>query len=171
MIQKTYRLNNQIQAPKIRLLSSDGTQIGIVPIEEARQKALNSKEDLVEISGSADPPVVKLINFKKFRYQEAKKERESIKKVKKVDIKEIRLTPFMGESDFMIRLDRVREFLLEGNKVRLVVRFTGRQMAHPEFGYEMAKKVFDILKEIAVVEQQPRMIGRQIISSLTPIKK
>lgn len=171
MIAKTYRINHQIQAPKVRLLSSDGTQIGVVTIDEARAKAAQAKLDLVEIAGSADPPVVKIVNFKKFKYQEAKKDREATKKVKKVDLKEIWLKPFMAQNDLQMRIDRIEEFLLAGNKVRIVVRFSGRQMTHQEFGYELLKKVFDTLKEISAVDQPPKMIGRQIICVISPVKK
>lgn len=171
LIQKSYRINHLIQAPQVRLIAADGSQIGVVTIQEARLKAAQSKEDLVEISANANPPVVKLINYKKFRYQEAKKEREATKKVKKVDLKELRLTPFMAENDLKMRLDRIQEFLSQGNKVRLVVRFTGRQMAHPEFGFELLTKVYGLLSQVAVVDQPPKMIGRQIISIITPTKK
>ena len=168
---KFYRLNHQIQAPTVRLLADDGSQIGILPIAEARAKAAATKQDLVEISGNATPPVIKLIDFKKFRYQEAKKDREASKNIKKVDLKELRLTPFMGESDLKMRLERAREFLGDGHKVKLVVRFTGRQMAHPEFGHQLINNVFSQLSDVATVDQSPRMIGRQIISVITPLKK
>jgi translation initiation factor IF-3 len=152
-------------------LAADGSQIGIISIEEARQKARETKADLVEISTDANPPVVKLINFKKFKYQEAKKDRASAKKIKKVDIKEIRLSPYIGENDLKIRTDRAREFLEDGNKVRLVVKFTGRQMSHQEFGFQVLGKAFDILSDVGSVELQPKMIGRQIISMVSPAKK
>lgn len=171
MATKVYRINHQIQAPTVRLLAADGSQIGVMPIEEARAKASATKEDLVEIASSANPPVVKLINFKKFKYQEAKKEREAAKNVKKVELKEIRLTPFMGENDFNIRMERVKEFLSEGNKVRLVVRFTGRQMSKAAFGFGVLKKAFEALKEISAIDQEPKLIGRQLIGVITPTKR
>lgn len=133
--------------------------------------AQESRQDLVEISAEAKPPVVKLIDFKKFKYQEAKKEREAAKKVKKVDLKEVRLTPFMAEGDFQVKVDRIREFVGDGNKVRIVVRFTGRQMGKTEFGFIIMKRAFNAIAEIATVDQEPKLIGRQIISVITPLKK
>ncbi|KKS90361.1 MAG: Translation initiation factor IF-3 [Microgenomates group bacterium GW2011_GWA2_44_7] len=168
---KVYRLNNQITASPVRLISSDGKQIGVVPIEEARKMAEESNQDLVEISGEAQPPVIKLIDFKKFRYQEAKKEREAAKKVKKVDLKEVRLTPFMAEGDFRVKVERMKEFITEGNKVRITVRFTGRQMGKTQFGFIIMKKAFDALADYATVDQMPKLIGRQIIAVMTPAKK
>lgn len=168
---KAYRLNNQIQYPSVRLLAEDGSQIGVLGIAQARKKSAETGLDLVEISPSATPPVVKLINFKKFRYQEAKKEREALKKVKKVDLKEVRLSPFMGENDFLVKIGRAREFLLGGNKVRLVVKFTGRQLSRQEFGFSVIKKAFDQLADVSAVDMEPKMLGRQIISVVRPSKK
>lgn len=169
--QKVYRINNQVSASPVRLISSEGKQIGVLPIEEARKMASESRQDLVEISADAQPPVVKLIDFKKFKYQEAKKEREAAKKVKKVDLKEVRLTPFMGDGDFRVKIDHIKEFLAEGNKVRITVRFTGRQMGKTQFGFIIIKRAFDALSEIATIDQEPKLIGRQIITVVTPTRK
>jgi translation initiation factor IF-3 len=138
--------------------------------DEALQKAREENIDLVEIAASAQPPVVRLINFQKFKYQEAKKEREAARKTKKVDIKEIRLTPFIGKNDLNVRMERAKEFLTQGNKVRLVVRFTGRQMGRQQFGYEVIKKALVILESLATMDSEPKFVGRQLITVLTPLK-
>lgn len=126
---------------------------------------------MVEIAPHASPPVAKIIDFTKFKYQQEKKEREARKKEKRgTEQKEIWLTPFMADNDYQVRLERIKEFLEEGHKVRITVRFKGRQMGHKEFGYEQAKRVVEDTKEIAAVDQEPKFLGRQLVMTLTPQK-
>lgn len=168
---KFYRLNQYITAPELRLIDAAGKQIGIVSREEALKKAQELAVDLVEVAPSAKPPVCRLIDFKKFKYLEDKKEREEKKHAVKATIKEIRAGPFISENDFQVRLKRVQEFLKEGNKVKLTVKFTGRQMAHPEFGRQLLERFITKFEEIARVEREPHFEGRMFITMLTPIKQ
>jgi len=167
----SFRINRQISASEIRLLRDDGTQIGVLPLSEALSQAQKEHLDLVEIAPLAKPPVVKLIDYKKFLYQLAKKEREAKASAKKVDLKEIRLTPFMAENDFQTRIDRAKEFLGEGHKVKITVKFVGRQLTHKEFGDQMMTRVYATLIDLAGVDQPARWMGKLYQSTLTPIKK
>lgn len=170
-MQISFRTNHNIQAKEVRLLNEDGTQVGVVTIDEARQKARELNTDLVEVAPMAKPPVVKLIEFAKFKYQLAKKEAAERKKQKGGELKEVRFTPFMAENDFQVKLRRVREFLEDNNKVRLVVKFTGRQMQHQRFGHDILNKAVAASSDISAVDQPAKLIGRQILMTLTPVKK
>lgn len=167
----SFRINHQIQAKEVRLLREDGTQIGVVSREEALSQARELQVDAVEVASAANPPVVKLIDYKKFKYQLAKKEQAAKSAQKKVDLKEIRLTPFMAENDFQIRLTRGREFLAEGHKVRISIKFVGRQLGHKEFGGQVMDKAIQSLADVAVVDQPGKWVGKQYIATITPIKK
>jgi len=152
-------------------LREDGTQVGIVSKDEALSQARTEQVDAVEIAPQAVPPVVKLIDYKKFLYQLSKKEQAAKAAQKKVDLKEIRLTPFMAENDLSTRLTRGREFLSDGHKLRVTVRFVGRQLGHKEFGDQMFQKAYESLSDVAVVDQPPKWVGKQYIATLSPIKK
>ncbi|KKU03189.1 MAG: Translation initiation factor IF-3 [Candidatus Amesbacteria bacterium GW2011_GWB1_47_26] len=165
-----YRTNAQIQAKEVRLLREDGTQVGVVAREEALSQAKTAGVDAVEIAPLAVPPVVKLIDYKKFQYQLSKKERAAKSTQKKVDLKEIRLTPFMAENDFSVKINRGREFLTDGHKLRVAVKFVGRQLGHKEFGDKIMQRAFQLLSDISAVDQQPKWFGRQYIATLSPIK-
>jgi translation initiation factor IF-3 len=167
----SFRINYQIQAKEVRLLREDGTQIGVVTKEEALSQAKSADVDAVEIAPMAVPPVVKLIDYKKFLYQLSKKEQAAKAAQKKVDLKEIRLTPFMAENDFQVKLNRGREFLGDGHKLRICVRFVGRQLGHKEFGGQIMTKAFTALSDIAHVDQPPKWVGKQYLATLSPIKK
>lgn len=166
-----FRINHQIQAKQVRLLRNDGTQIGVVSREDALAQAQTAGTDAVEIAPNADPPVVKLIDYKKFKYQLAKKEQAAKASAKKVDLKEVRFTPFMAENDFQVKLNRSREFLTDGHKVRLTVKFVGRQLGHKEFGDQVMQKAFTSLSDIATVDQPPKWLGKQYMATITPVKK
>lgn len=166
-----WRVNQNIRAPKLRVIGSDGKQLGIFALSEALKKAQEAELDLVEIAPAANPPVAKIIDFAKFKYQEEKRNREAkLKEKKGTELKEIWLTPFMAENDYQVRLGRIREFLEEGHKVRVTVRFTFRQMVHREFGYEILKKVVADTSEISKIDQEPKFLGRQLMMMLTPVK-
>lgn len=138
---------------------------------DALQKARELGIDLVEIGANAKPPVVKLIEFKKFKYLEAKKEKESKKRDKGGELKEVRLRPFTDDHDLEIRLKKAQEWLKENNKVRFVIKFSGREMAHPEFGFSLATRIFEKLKEFSDIEKPAHFEGRQIVITLQPSKK
>lgn len=166
-----WRVNQSIQAPTLRVIGPDGRQLGVFSLKEALEKAKDAGLDLVEIAPHAQPPVAKIIDFVKFRYQEEKREREARRKEKRgTEIKEIWLTPFMAENDYLVKVDRIKEFLSEGHKVRIAVRFKGRQMGHSRFGYQVVKKLEGDVKEEGRIEQQPKFLGRQLMTMLTPVR-
>jgi translation initiation factor IF-3 len=167
---KYYRLNYQIGAPKMRLLDETGKQIGIIERLEALKMAQAENKDLVEIAPNIDPPVVKLIDYKKFKYIEAKKEKESRKSVKHVGVKEIRLSPFMGEHDFNVRVTQGEEFLKEGNQLKISLPFRGREITHKEFGYEMINKAIKRLESSGKTVKAPYLEGKVLVSMLAPAK-
>ena len=171
MAQKFYKINRQITAPEIRFLSADGKQIGVVSLSEAVHQAQESGLDLVEINGKAKPPVVKLIEFSKFKYQEAKKAKAEKKGIKGGETKEIQMTPFIGNADYETRVKKAREYLSSGNKVKLSIKFLGRQIQKPEFGYQLVEKYKNDLAEISAPEGEAKLIGKRLYITFTPVKK
>lgn len=168
---KFYRINERIFAQSLRVLDQEGKQIGILSKNEALEKARQQELDLVEIAPQATPPVARIIDFKKFLYQEEKKRREEKKKAKSSETKEVRLGPFMSDNDLNVMVGRVKEFLADNNKVKLVVRFTGRQMAHPEFGHQILDKAIGMVSNLSKVDKDKHFEGRQLITLLSPEKK
>lgn len=168
---KFYRLNQQIQGEQFRLLDASGKQIGVVPRDQALAKAREAQLDLVEIAGRANPPVVKLIDFKKFLYQEGKKRREERKKAHVSQTKEIRLGPFTDSHDLKTKLTTARKFVEEGNKLRIVVKFSGRQITHPEFGQKVLQNFINGLSDISKVDRESRFEGKLLIALLSPERK
>lgn len=166
-----YRVNERIFAHTLRVLDTDGKQIGILSKQEAIQKASEAGLDLVEIAAQAKPPVAKIIDFKKFLYQEDKRKREEKRKAKVSETKEIRLGPFMSENDLAVSIRRGREFLEDGDKVRLVVKFKGRQITHPEFGHEVIGKVTNALSDISKIDREAHLEGKQLIAVLSVERK
>ena len=165
-----YRINYQIASPQLRLLDEDGKQIGIVSKLEALQRAKELNIDVVEVSASAVPPVAKLIDFKKFKYQEAKKERESRKNQKNVGVKEIRLRPFIGQHDFDTRIAKAQEWLIDGNQVKIVVFFKGREITRKEFGFEVLKKFIGNIETVRVV-REAHLEGKTLVAMIVSDKK
>ena len=168
---KFYKINQYINAPTVRLLSDDGKQIGVVPIEEARRQSFETGLDLVEVNGSAQPPVIKLISFSKFKYQESKKLQAEKRGIKGGDLKEIQMTPFIGPGDYETRVKKSREFLTAGNKVKLSVKFQGRQMTHQEFGHNLITKFKTDLQDYGTAEGEAKLIGKRLMITFTPVKK
>lgn len=166
-----YRTNERIFGREFRVLDSENKQIGILGRDEALNLAREQGLDLVEIAAQAQPPVVKIVDFNKFLYQQEKKKQEEKKKAKTSDTKEVRLGPFIGEADLEVVLRKVRGFLEDGDKVRLVVRFRGRQITHPEFGQQVIQKVIDNLFDISKVDREPHLEGKQMIALMSPDKK
>jgi len=166
-----YRTNERIFAKQLRVLDSEGKQIGVLSKEDALQKARELLLDLVEVAPTANPPVAKIIDYKKFLYQQEKKKREEKKKAKTSETKEVRLGPFMDDHDLDVMTRRAREFISDGNKVRLVVKFQGRQITHPEFGQQILQKVLASLADVSKQERDPRFEGKQLITTISPEKK
>lgn len=167
---KFYRLNYFIQAPQVRLLTEDGKQIGVVTKEEALRRGRELGVDVVEIAPNAKPPVVKLIDYKKFKYLEAKKDREEKKKQKNVEIKEVRLRPFIGDHDLEVRLNQARGFLEDGHQLKINLPFRGREITRKEIGFEVVNKFLSGLTEIKVV-RPPHFEGRVLVALVAPDKK
>ena len=166
-----YRTNERIFAPTLRVLDSLGKQIGVLARFEALKKAREEGLDLVEVAPMAKPPVGKIIDFKKFLYQEAKKKKEEKKKSKISETKELRLGPFMNDHDLQVMIRRGSLFLANNDKVRLVVKFAGRQIAHPEFGKNIMQKVIASLSSNSKLERDPHFEGKQFIAILSPERK
>jgi len=171
MAQKFYKINRQITAPSLRLLDEDGKQINIVTLAEAFQLSAESGLDLVEVASNANPPVVKLIEFSKFKYQEAKKAKSEKKGIKGGETKEIQMTPFIGQGDYDTRVKKAAEFLTTGNKVKLSIKFQGRQIQKPEFGYQLVERFKSDLSDFSAIEGTAKLIGKRLIVTFGPVKK
>jgi translation initiation factor IF-3 len=167
---RTQRINIEINAPEVRLIGANGEQVGIVPIAQAMKMAEEAEVDLVEIAPLAKPPVCKLMDYGKFKYREAKKAHEAKLKQKQIHVKEVKFRPGTDEGDYKIKLRNLTKFLEEGDKAKVTLRYRGREMAHQEFGVRLIERVKQDLEPYAVVEQFPKMEGRQLIMVLAPKK-
>jgi len=155
----------------VRLIGPDGDQIGIVSREEALKVAEEAGLDLVEIAPQADPPVCRIMDYGKFLFEESKKAQQARRKQKQVQVKEVKFRPGTDEGDYQVKLRNLTRFLTEGDKAKVTLRFRGREMAHQELGRNLLKRVEEDLSDIAVVEQYPKMEGRQMVMVLAPKKK
>lgn len=165
------RVNNQIRADKIRVIGSDGKQVGVMSVREAILKAELEGLDLVEISPNATPPVCRIIDYGKFRYQQTKKEKESKKSQHVVKVKEIKFKPNIDQNDLRTKLKHAREFLLKGNKVRVTCTFRGREMLHSNIGEQLLEKVVVELEDVSQIESPKKNLGRVITLVLAPVGK
>ena len=152
-------------------MDQSGKQLGVLRIEEALKLAREKELDLVEVAEGAKPPVVKIVDFKKFKYEEAKKERVARKNTHQIDTKEIWLGPLISPHDLENRLRRAKEFFENGDRVKLTVKFSGREMAHKEFGYEVLEKAKAHLSEVGIVDGEPKMFGRNLSLAFNPVRK
>jgi len=159
---KETRRNGDIIAPQIRLIDQDGEQAGIMPIEQALELAGQQNMDLVEIAPNAEPPVCRIMDYGKYRFAQAKKGQAAKKKQKVTHVKEVKFRPGTEEADYQVKMRNVRRFLDAGDKVKITLRFRGREMAHQELGAQMLTRVQDDLADEVVVEQMPKMEGRQM---------
>lgn len=162
------RVNNDIDVDKVRLVGADGENVGIVGIDEALDMAAEAGMDLVEVSPNADPPVCKILDYGKFKYKAQKKANEARKKQKTVDIKEIKMRPNIDQHDYDVKMRSMTKFIDEGDKVKVTLRFRGREMAHQELGMRVLHRVRDDLQEVSKVEQFPKMEGRQMTMVIAP---
>jgi translation initiation factor IF-3 len=165
--EKRFRINERIFAATLRVIDAESKQIGVLSKDEALKLAREQELDLVEIAPMAKPPVAKIIDYNKFQYQVAKKKQEEKKKAKSSETKEIRLGPFMSDNDLQVMIRRGREFLGDGDKIRLVVKFRGRQITRSEFGREVINKVVEALSDISKVDREPKFEGRQMVALLS----
>ena len=165
-----FRVNDRIEARSIRLIDHEGNMVGIVNVREGLLKAEDVGLDLVEISPNADPPVCKILDFGKFKYEAQKKANAARKKQKVIDVKEIKMRPTIDSNDYNIKMRKVRNFLDDGDKVKVTMRFRGREMAHQEFAMDILQRVRDEMGEVAKVEQMPKLEGRQMVMVMAPLK-
>jgi translation initiation factor IF-3 len=170
-VDRSQRINREITAPEVRLVAENGDQLGIKTTVEALRLAEEQNVDLVEIAPLANPPVCKLMDYGKFRYREQKKAHEAKLKQKQIQVKEIKFRPGTDEGDYKIKLGKLIEFLEEGDKAKVTLRFRGREMAHKEFGERLLQRVQKDLDAVGLVEQFPRLEGRQMVMVLAPKKK
>jgi len=169
--EETHRINRKIRTPQVRLIGTAGEQIGIVPIDEALRLAEQAQLDLVEIAPKAQPPVCRILDYGKFKYQQHKKESEAKKKSTTTTVKELRLGYRTDHGDIERQITKARTFLEAGDRVKFLLRFRGREMAYQNLGREKLMGVCDALKDVAVAESTPRMEGRMMGILLAPSKK
>lgn len=165
------RINEQIKVDKVRLINAQGDQVGVVGIKEALSQADESGLDLVEISPNAEPPVCRVMDYGKFLYQKSKEQAEAKKKQKQVQVKEIKVRPATEEGDYQVKLKKIREFLEHGDKVKITLRFRGREMSHKELGLEMLQRIAGDVEAISQIEHTPETMGRQMVMVLGAKKK
>jgi translation initiation factor IF-3 len=162
------RTNREIRAREVQLIDSEGHNLGVVQILDAQKLAEEAGLDLVEIVPAANPPVCKILDYGKFRFLEQKKQAEARKKQKTIEIKEIKLRPGIDDHDYDVKMRAVRRFFEEGDKVKVTLRFRGREMAHQDLGYKLLARVREETNSIAKVEAEPSMEGRQMVMVLAP---
>lgn len=162
------RVNREIRAAQVRVIDKDGGQLGVLSLAEAMQQAELAGLDLVEISATSEPPVCKIVDFGKFRYQQTKKEKENKKAQHQVKVKEIKVKPNTDEHDILTKLRHAKEFIAKGNKVRITCSFRGREMQHTEFGERVVRRMCEDLSDVATAESPLKMLGRNLSVVLVP---
>lgn len=162
------RVNDMITAQMIRLIDQDGEQVGVVHIREAQEMADEAGLDLVEISPSAEPPVCKILDYGKFKYENQKRKAEQRKKAKIIEVKEIKMRPNIDDNDYNVKMRSLKRFIEEGDKVKVTLRFRGRELAHQSIGMDVLNRVREETMEFVKVEQFPKMEGRQMTMLLAP---
>lgn len=167
----TIRVNEKIQAPNVRFINADGEMVGVMSSKEALKLAYESNLDLVEISPNADPPVCKALDFGKYKFELQKKKVEEKKKQKIISIKEVKLKPRIGENDYQVKLRAAIKFLEEGDKVKLNMRFRGREVAHSEIGMNLIRRTIEELAPYGEPNEQPKLESMQINITFSPLKK
>ena len=168
MAERRLRINDMIRVPEVRLISADGRQAGVVSTDQARELARENGLDLVEVSPMARPPVCKILDYGKYKFEQEKRIKESKRKQKLGKLKEIRMQPKIETHDLQFKARQVRQFLEEGNKVKVTIRFRGRELAHTEIGRDVLGRILEILVDAAVLERRPQMEGRFMSMFLSP---
>ncbi|WP_185453454.1 translation initiation factor IF-3 [Ralstonia sp. SET104] len=169
--EKSHRINREISAPEIRLTGVEGEALGIVKLFDALRLAEEKDVDLVEIAPTAQPPVCRLMDYGKFKYSEQKKAHEAKLKQKVIQVKEVKFRPGTDDNDYGVKLRNATRFLEDGDRVKVTLRFRGREMAHQEIGMRVLERIKADLEEFGQVEQMPKMEGRQAVMMLAPKKK
>jgi translation initiation factor IF-3 len=168
---KSLRINERIRISPVRLIDQDNEQVGIVETDRAREMAREAGLDLVEVAPNVRPPVCRIMDYGKWKYQQRKKEQKAKSHAKQSELKEVRLRPGTDEHDMTIKMDRAREFLEEGHKVQFTMMFRGRQMAHKDIGFRNFEQIADSLQDIAKVEVAPRSMGRRMTMMVAPLAR
>ncbi|MBI4268123.1 MAG: translation initiation factor IF-3 [Chloroflexi bacterium] len=166
---KKLRINREIRASEVRLVGEQGEQLGVMPLSQAQQIAEEHNLDLVEVAPTVAPPVCRLLDYGKFKYEQAKKEREARKGQKISQLREVQIRPKIGDHDFEAKARAVKKLLGGGDKVRIAVLFRGREITHPELGWKLLQRMAESLKEEASIDEQPAMVGRRINMLLSPL--
>ncbi len=162
------RVNEEIRAPQVRLIDQEGEMQGVMTARDALLRAYSVGLDLLEISPNADPPVAKILDFGKFKYEQQKKKNEAKKKQRVIEIKEIKVRPNIDENDYQVKMRAMKSFIEEGDKVKVTLRFRGREMAHQEIGVRVLERIRTEMDPVTKVEQMPRMENRQMVMVLSP---
>jgi translation initiation factor IF-3 len=162
------RVNEEIRAAQVRLIDQDGEMQGVMTARDAMRRALDVGLDLLEISPNADPPVVKILDYGKFKYEAQKKKNEAKKKQKVIEIKEIKVRPNIDENDYQVKMRAMKSFIEEGDKVKVTLRFRGREMAHQDIGVKVLERIRSEMDTLTKVEQMPKMENRQMVMVLSP---
>ncbi|WP_342782614.1 translation initiation factor IF-3 [Thermosediminibacter litoriperuensis] len=166
--EKELEVNYEIRAREVRVIDTDGKQLGIMPLKEALRIAQERQLDLVKVAPQAKPPVCKIMDYGKYKYEQSKKEKEARKNQKVISIKEIRMSPNIEEHDFQVRVKNALRFLDDGNKVKVTIRFRGREITHTQLGEDVLKRLADSVREKGVVEKPPVIEGRNMVMILSP---
>lgn len=169
--ERKHRLNREINAPEVRLFNPDNEPLGVVSIQEALRLAGEFDVDLVEIAATATPPVCRLIDYGKFKYQEQKKAAEAKSRQAVVDVKEVKFRPGTDDGDYQIKLRNIRRFLADGDKCKITLRFRGREITHQQLGQDLLNRLRDDLGDSVQVEQSPKLEGRQMVMMVAPARK
>jgi len=162
------RINQQIKATEVRLIGPDGQQVGIVPLKEALAYAAEHNLDLVEVAPMANPPVCRVMDYGKFKYQQAKKQQEARRRQTIIQVKEVKIRPKIEEHDMAFKLKNIRRFLADNDKAKITMVFRGREMAHQDRGYAILRRMAEELADVAVVEQEPKAEGRTLFMIVAP---
>lgn len=166
--EQQHLINEAIRAREVRLIGVNGDQLGIIPLRDALRMAQEANLDLVNVAPQAKPPVCRIMDYGKFRYEQSKREKEARKNQKIIQIKEVRLSPAIEENDVQTKLKHVKKFLQNGDKVKLSIRFRGREITHQEIGRKILDRMAEEVKDLSEIERQPKLEGRQMIMILTP---
>ncbi|MEX2325105.1 MAG: translation initiation factor IF-3 [Nitriliruptoraceae bacterium] len=164
------RLNADIKVPRVRLVDADGSQVGIVPLAQALRRARELDLDLVEVAPNADPPVCRIIDWGKAKYEQEQKEKEARRRQSQISVKEIKMRPKISDNDYNTKSGHVRRFLNDGAKVRASIMFRGREMSHTELGLKLLDRLAEDMQELATVEASPKVDGRNMVMVLAPLK-
>lgn len=167
LISNELRINEAIRAKEIRVVSGDGEQLGIMSVKEAIKLAQEKDLDLVEVAPTAKPPVCRIMDYGKYRYEQSKREREARKKQKVIEIKEVRMTPKIESHDFQVKVRATLKFLNDGDKVKAIIRFRGREIVHADLGKALLMQLFESVKDHAIIEREPKIEGKNMIMILS----